>query len=108
MSPGHGCASAPGQALARTLAVRGIKLTPDQAADLTRLLLDLAVAGVLQPRLPTHPLPTDLPEPPIAEPGAVHRRRPPGLPTAVVRSEEPGPTVYNMGPSIHQSCGDES
>lgn len=96
--------------LARVLANRGIALSPDAAADLTRLLLDLAVAGVLQPGEPAPPLPAGLdlePRPASGDAGAVHRRRPSGQPTAVVRrGPETGPIVYNMGPSIHGSDGD--
>lgn len=101
-----------GTPLARVLADRGIVLSPDAAADLTRLLLDLAVAGALAPGLPAQPLPAgfDLAlalQPPSGDAGAVHRRRPSGQPTAVVRrGPQTGPTVYNMGPSIHGSDGE--
>jgi len=84
----------PGQALSRVLASRGITLSPDQAAELTSLLLDLAVAGVLVPAAVHQD--ADRPGPP-GSPG----RRP------VVRRAG-GPTVYNMGPSVHGSSGDRS
>lgn len=82
----------PGQALARVLASRGLTVSLDQAAELTFLLLDLVVAGVLVPAAvhqdAGRPSPQDSSD-----------RRP------VVRRGS-GPTVYNMGPSVHGSAGD--
>lgn len=82
----------PGQALSRVLASRGIALSMEQADELTSLLLDLAVAGVLVPAAVHQD--ADRPSPQDSS-----DRRP------VVRRES-GPTVYNMGPSVHGSAGD--
>lgn len=85
-----------GAALARVFAARGVRLAPDEAAELARLLLDLADAGALT----------------ATSPAAVHQAA--GRPShpkssgrrPVVRREGGSP-LYHMGPSIHGTAGED-
>ena len=91
----------PGHHLAAYFAARGVQLSPDEAAELLRVLLRLAALGAIVPA-PADECRGSAPSAPASAGVSVRERGAAGG-SGLARIERgvglEGPTVYNMGPS---------
>lgn len=93
-----------GEALRRVLLARGVECSPEDAALLTSLLLDLAVAGVLQPGLPSQTLPCALLLSETAAEGCPQAAALRAADACGQADLAKDPIVYNMGSSDYRDA----
>ena len=90
-----------GEALRRVLVARGIECSPEEASLLTSLLLDLTVAGVLQPGLASDSLHCTSPLSDTDAEGCPQAAALVAADACGQADSDKDPIVYNMGSSIH-------